>query len=123
MSPPFSAGKLDALMDQAGIDVLLATSRENVQYLLGGYRFFIFAHKDSFGVSRYLPCLGYVKGRPEVAFYVGCPVEGFQQGLEPGFWVKDVRNSSWHSETTGREAAGFIRNLGFAGGTVGVERS
>ena len=37
---PFGTGKLDRLMDQAGLDVLIATSRHNVQYLLGGYRFF-----------------------------------------------------------------------------------
>ena len=29
---------LDRLMDEAGIDVLLATSKHNVQYLLGGHR-------------------------------------------------------------------------------------
>jgi len=123
MPPPFSTGKLDALMDQAGIDVVLATSKENVQYLLGGYRFFLFAHKDAIGVSRYLPCLGYVKGRPEMGFYVGCPGEGTQQALEPAFWIKNVRNNSWYSEKTGTEAAGFIRHLGFAAGVVGVERA
>ena len=123
MNPPFAFGKLDALMEQAGIDVLLAISKENVQYLLGGYEFFFFAHKDSFGVGRYLPCLGYVKGQPEKAFYVGSPLENHQQALEPGFWVKNVRNNSWHSEQTGREAAQFIRKLGFANRTVGIEGS
>ena len=37
---PFDASRLDRLMDEAGIDVLLATSKHNVQYLLGGHRAF-----------------------------------------------------------------------------------
>jgi Xaa-Pro aminopeptidase len=34
-SIPFDADRLDRLMDEAGIDVLLVTSKHNVQYLLG----------------------------------------------------------------------------------------
>ena len=33
---PFDSGLVDRLMDEAGIDVLVATSKHNVQYLLGG---------------------------------------------------------------------------------------
>ena len=46
---PFDAAKLDALMDDAGIDLLLVTSKHNVQYLLGGYRFFFFDYMDALG--------------------------------------------------------------------------
>ena len=35
---PFDHKRLDRLMDQAGIDVVIATSKHNVQYLLGGHR-------------------------------------------------------------------------------------
>ena len=35
---PFDTDRLDRLMEDAGIDVLLATSKHNVQYLLGGHR-------------------------------------------------------------------------------------
>ncbi len=58
-------------MEEAGIDALVVTSKHNVQYLLGGYRFFFFDHFDAIGVSRYLPILVYVKGRPERAAYIG----------------------------------------------------
>ena len=60
---PFDPGQLDALMEEAGIDALVVTSKHNIQYLLGGYRFFFFDHFDAIGVSRYLPVLVYVKGR------------------------------------------------------------
>ena len=39
-SLPFSVAKFDALLDQSGADALLASSKHNVQYLLGGYRYF-----------------------------------------------------------------------------------
>jgi Xaa-Pro aminopeptidase len=39
---PFDTARLDALLEDEGIDVLVATSKHNVQYLLGGYRFFFF---------------------------------------------------------------------------------
>jgi Xaa-Pro aminopeptidase len=110
-------------MDEAGVDVLLSTSKENVQYLLGGYRSSFYILRDAFGMSRYLPCLGYPKGRVEKAFYVGNPLEKWQQEVEPGFWMKNVDTDSWHSETTGRKAAESIRKLGLARGTVGVEKS
>ena len=72
---PFDAGRLDALMEEAGIDALIVTSKHNIQYLLGGYRFFFFDHFDAIGVSRYLPILVYVKGHPERGTYIGHPME------------------------------------------------
>ena len=51
---PFDTARLDALLEDEGIDVLVATSKHNVQYLLGGYRFFFFDYMDAIGVSRYL---------------------------------------------------------------------
>ena len=59
--PPFDMAKPDQLMGEADLDVLVATSRHNVQYLLGGYRFFFFDAMDAIGVSRY--CLSsFIKG-------------------------------------------------------------
>ena len=52
---PFDQERVDRLMDEAGIDVLLATSKHNVQYLLGGYKFIFFSAMDAIGHSRYLP--------------------------------------------------------------------
>ena len=54
---PFDDRRLDALLDQAGIDVLIASSKQNIQYLLGGYRFIFFSAMEAIGHSRYLPVL------------------------------------------------------------------
>src|SRR5436309_9471836 len=87
---PFDAARLDELMGQAGVDVLLATSWHNVQYLLGGYRFFMYAGLDAIGLSRYLPVLGYTRGRAEAAFYVGAGNEDWDTDVRP-LWAPEVR--------------------------------
>ncbi|RZM87020.1 aminopeptidase P family protein, partial [Bradyrhizobium genosp. SA-3] len=68
---PFDTEKLDRLMHEARLDALVVTSRHNVQYLLGGYRFFFFDAMEAIGVSRYLPVYVYQRGRPENALYIG----------------------------------------------------
>ena len=64
---PFDTARLDKLMDEAGMDVLIATSKHNVQYLLGGHRTFFFDHMEAMGPSRYLPVLAYPRGAPDQA--------------------------------------------------------
>ncbi len=75
---PFDHHRLDRLMDEAGIDVVVATSKHNVQYLLGGHRADFFEYMDATGVTRYLPVLVYTKSAPEKAAYIGHRLEKFQ---------------------------------------------
>ena len=83
---PFDTNRLDELMEEGGIDSLVVTSKHNIQYLLGGYRFFFFDHFDAIGVSRYLPILVYAKGHPERCSYIGHPMERYEQEMNR-FWV------------------------------------
>ncbi len=122
MHGPFDAKKLNTLMEGAGVDLVLATSKHNVQYLLGGFRSVFFAHLDAIGLSRYLPAVGIPRGRLEEAFFVGNTMEAWQQAAEP-VWTKTVRTLSWSSEATAREVAGLLRGLGLAQGAVAIERS
>src|ERR1700759_5164178 len=92
-SPPFDAARLDSLLDEAGMDAAVISSKHNIQYLLGGYRFFFFDHFDAIGVSRYLPVLLYVKGDPERATYIGHPMESYEQELNR-FWVPTFTGSA-----------------------------
>ena len=121
MDLPFDHKKMTALMESAGVDLVLASTKDNVRYLTGGYLFFFFAHKDAIGVSRYLPMLGYPKSGPEKAFYIGSAMEGWQHEVEP-IWVENVRNNQWHSEMAGKEAADCIRALGLEKGTIAIEK-
>jgi Xaa-Pro aminopeptidase len=84
--PPFDAAKLDDLMERAGIDVLVATSRHNVRYLLGTYSDF-FRHFDAIGVDRYLPAVGYVRGKPHDAFLIAHGIDRHYFELEDP-WVE-----------------------------------
>src|SRR5258708_14461975 len=79
---PFDADRLDRLMDEAGLDVLVATSKHNVQYLLGGHRALFFDYMDAMGVSRYLPVFVYVKGAADKAAYFGHRLEGYQKQVQ-----------------------------------------
>jgi Xaa-Pro aminopeptidase len=119
-SPPFDIRRLDDLMDGAGIDALVITSKHNIQYLFGGYRFFFFDHFDAIGVSRYLPALVYVKGARDNSVYIGHPMEGYERELGK-FWtpLQTARNSV----DAAQRAADHISGLKGKVKRVGVERA
>jgi Xaa-Pro aminopeptidase len=107
---PFDTGRLDRLMDEAGLDVLVATSKHNVQYLLGGHRSFFFDNMDAIGISRYLPVFVYPKGAPEKAGYFGHGMETYQTQIKP-FWVSEVSTKSGGSVDVMQRAADYLRGL------------
>jgi Xaa-Pro aminopeptidase len=79
---PFDSTHLDHLLEKAGIDILLVTSKHNIQYLTGGHRFFFHDYADAVGVSRYMPVLIYPRGRAEATTYVANPMEAYGQVLD-----------------------------------------
>lgn len=117
---PFDVGHLDRLMDEAGLDALVLNSKHNIQYLLGGYRFFFFDAMDAVGVSRYLPILVYAKGRPQDAGYIGNAMESYERELGK-FWMPTVQTKSWSSETSARLAVEHLRKLGLERSRIGIE--
>ena len=116
----FDMDRLDRLMDEANIDVLLATSKHNVQYLLGGHRAFFFESMDAMGLSRYLPVLVYPKGAPFKAAYFGHRMEGYQKEIEP-FWMSEVQTNSSGSVDVMEKAIGYIRRSGIRPRRIGAE--
>lgn len=117
---PFDWRKLDALMEERDIDVLLVSSKHNIQYLLGGYRFFFFDVADAIGVSRYLPILVYPRGRPEQATYLGNPMESYENELGR-FWMPEVINKSWGTQDAMRHAIDCIKKLDRPPRRIGIE--
>lgn len=108
---PFDAQHLDRLMDEAGIDVLVVTSKHNIQYLLGGYRFFFFDTMDALGITRYLPALVYQKGRLENAAYIGCAMENFEKDLGK-FWPPALDLKVFGSKESMAQVVQHISKLG-----------
>jgi len=117
---PFDADRLDRLMDEAGIDILLATSKHNVQYLLGGHRAFFFESMDAMGLSRYLPILVYPKGGRQKAGYFGHRMEGFQKAIHP-FWVSESQTDCSGTLDTMQKAIDYVRKLGLKPRRIGAE--
>src|SRR5664279_5108905 len=108
---PFDHTRLDRLMDEAGIDVVLATSKHNVQYLLGGHRANFFDYMDATGITRYLPVLVYPKAAPEKAAYIGHRLEKFQRDVNP-MWTPETQTSTAGSVDAMQKAVDFIRKAG-----------
>jgi Xaa-Pro aminopeptidase len=117
---PFDANRLDRLMDEAGIDVLLATSKHNVQYLLGGHRAIFFDYMDAMGLSRYLPIVIYPKGKPDKAAFFGHRLEGFQQQVKP-FWTSEQQTNSSGALDTMQKATDYLRRAGVPAKRIGIE--
>jgi len=118
---PFDSHRLDQLMEEASIDVLLVTSKHNVRYMLGGYRAQFFSFMDAMGVSRFLPVLVYPKGGMEKAAYIGHRTEGYQLEVSP-VWVPEVRNASSGSTDAMEHAVKHVKKLGLGAGRIGIER-
>jgi Xaa-Pro aminopeptidase len=117
---PFDHNRLDRLMEEAGIDVVLATSKHNVQYLLGGHRANFFDYMDATGVTRYLPVFVYPKGHPEKAAYVGHRLEGFQHQAKP-LWTPTTDTSSNGSIDAMQKAVDYMRKAGISPKRIATE--
>lgn len=117
---PFDQARVDSLMDEAGIDVLLATSKHNTQYLLGGYKFIFFSAMDAIGHSRYLPIVVYEKGAPDHAAYVGNRMEGGEHHNRP-FWTPALHLSNWGTLDAANRAVEHLKKIGKAGARIGIE--
>jgi Xaa-Pro aminopeptidase len=89
---PFSTAKLDGLLDDAGIDVLIVTSKHNIQYLLGGYYHSQFDYMEAIGTSRFLPIFVYVKGAPDKSVYIANRNErdSVENRTGAGYWMPPV---------------------------------
>jgi len=121
-SIPFDADRLDRLLDDADIDVLCASSKHNVQYLLGGHRAFFFESMDAMGLSRYLPVLIYPKDNRQKAAYFGHRMESYQKENNP-FWVSEAQTNSSGSLDVMAKAMDYTRRAGVKTKRIAAELS
>jgi Xaa-Pro aminopeptidase len=120
MAVPFDQARVDRLMDEAGIDVLVSTSKHNTQYLLGGYKFIFFAAMDAIGHSRYLPIVVYEKGAVERAAYIGNKMEIGEHQNQP-FWTPNVHTATWGTLDAAALAVAHLRKTGKERARIGIE--
>jgi Xaa-Pro aminopeptidase len=119
-SIPFDTKLLDRLMDDAGLDVLIANSKHNIQYLLGGHRSIFFDYMDAMGVSRYLPLLVYPKGAPDKAAFIGHRLESHQKEVAP-FWTPVSSTNSAGTLDAAQKAVDHVKKSGVKAKRIGVE--
>jgi Xaa-Pro aminopeptidase len=117
---PFDHQRLDRLMDEAGIDVAIATSKHNCQYLTGGHRANFFDYMDATGITRYLPVFVYPKAAPEKVAYIGHRLEGFQTKVAP-LWTPETQTSTAGSVDALQKAVDYIRKAGIKTKRIAVE--
>jgi Xaa-Pro aminopeptidase len=120
-APTFDSARLDRFLDEAGMDAVVISSKHNIQYLLGGYRFFFFDHFDAIGVSRYLPILIYVKGRPDQSTYIGQGMEAYEK--DNGRFQTPAFQTSSTSLDSAMLAANHLAKLAPNLKRVGLERA
>jgi Xaa-Pro aminopeptidase len=118
---PFNSAQLDQLLDEAGIDILLVTSKHNIQYLTGGHRFFFHDYADAIGVSRYMPVLIYPRGRAEATTYVGNPMETYDREMGK-LWMSNLVLKGWGTVDAAQNTIIKITELG-GGRRIGVEKA
>ncbi|HZP75522.1 MAG TPA: Xaa-Pro peptidase family protein [Pseudolabrys sp.] len=117
---PFDSERLDRLMDEAGIDVILATSKHNVSYLLGGHRSLFFEVMDATGVTRYLPVFVYAKGAPEKSAYIGHRLENYQRQVKP-FWTPETQTVTAGTVDAMQKTLDYVHRAGIKTRRVAVE--
>ncbi len=119
---PFDAARLDQLLEEAELDAILVTSKHNIQYMLGGYQYFFYANMDAHGLSRYLPCLIYVKGRARETTYIASPMEEHERELGK-FWVDSTHFGTMTSRQTAATAVATLRHCAPHARRIGIETS
>jgi Xaa-Pro aminopeptidase len=117
---PFDSAKLRQLMEEAGVDLVLASSRHNVRYLIGGYVYHFHERFQRMGRSQYLAFVGIPRTRIEDAFYVGATGEEGELGVTP-LWIERRNLKAGTAVPSAEAAATLAKPLIAAGGTIGVE--
>ncbi len=117
---PFDSAKLAHLMDEAGMALLLASTRHNVRYLTGGYVYHFHERGQRMGSSQYLAFVGVPRERVADAFYIGASGEKMELDVLP-LWIGRRNLDAGDASSSATAAATMAQSLGVAGGTIGVE--
>ncbi len=120
MKIPFDTAKLDRLMAEAGLGLVLAHTRHNVRYLTGGYYYHFHANSTRMGRSQYLAFVGIPRSRVQEAFFVGRAEERGQMEAE-SLWIPGRIEAVRGTVTAAEGAVKALSRLGLTSGRIGVE--
>ncbi len=118
---PFDHQRLDRLMDEAGIDVIVATSKHNCQYLTGGHRANFFDYMDATGITTLSAGAGLCqKAHRKKAAYFGHRLEKFQREVNP-MWTPEPQTNTAGSVDAMQKAVDYIRKTGLKTKRIAAE--
>lgn len=120
MKPPYDSEKLDRLMEEAGVDLVLATTNHNVRYLTGGYFFHFHDRFEAMGAGRYMATCGIPRGAPERAFLIGHTNET-GQFQDQGHWIPELVHAERQPAESARTTAGAVKKRGLEKARIAVE--
>ncbi len=120
MAYPFDAEKLEALMAEAEMDLVLVTTRHNIRYLTGGRYHHFFARSTRMGTSQYLSVVGLPRGRFQDTFYVGRRQEERELKDQP-LWMEQQYLGVYQTWSAASLTVDAVKQLGLEKGTLGVE--
>ena len=120
MKPPYDSEKLDRLMEEAGVDLVLASTNHNVRYLTGGYFYHFHDRFEAMGAGRYIAMCGIPRGAPERAFLIG-QVGETGQAKDQNLWVPDLIPAERMPGISARDAASAIKKRGLDKACIAVE--
>jgi Xaa-Pro aminopeptidase len=121
-NPPFDVKKLDELLEAAGLDALLVTTKHNARYFLDGYINQFFGVMDALGVGRYLPVFVYVRGRLDLAHFIGSMIDPwYWEARHEPIWLSSVQLDAHVGTDAARVAAEWLNRHGLGGARIGIE--
>ena len=122
MQQPYDGEKLDRLMQEAGVDLVLANSRENVRYLCGGYYFHFHERFTAIGHGQYMALAGIPRGDAGKSFLIGGGGE-LGQAQDQNLWIPELIPSGRVPAEAATDAAHAISERGLGSGTIAVEEN
>src|SRR5687768_1905044 len=125
VAPPFAIETLDGYLQEADIDLLVATSKHNIRYLTGGHHNHFYDYMDAIGVSRYLPVFVHAVGRVDDTAYIANrnekdPLQIRERQGRP-LWIPHVQPVTSGSIEAMTQAVKHIRARDIKPKRIGVE--
>ena len=111
-----------ASCSEAGVDLVLANSRENVRYLCGGYYFHFHERFTAIGHGQYMALAGIPRGDAGKSFLIGGGGE-LGQAQDQNLWIPELIPSGRVPAEAAADAAHAISERGLGSGTIAVEEN
>lgn len=117
---PFKYEELQKLMRDAGVDIIVANSRHNVRYVLGGYYYHFHENSTRMGQSQYLPFVGLPAAQADSSFYVHRPDEADQMATQRP-WIPNLIQALRGTISSAAALAEHLKELGLQKARIGME--